>query len=197
MSTETERKFLLKDANWRPESKPDFIEQGFYRLGETATGRVARSPLGFIFILNENAKIPLLRQHGPGAESIAKANGGTFPAGWKARIRCRNNSEYVLDIKGPRDGASRGEFDENPIPLDVGKILLIGCGDTVLSKQRYPFQVGNKLWVLDVYEPPHRDKRILEVEVTHRGEVITIPDCAGDEITDRKLFAPSKPSPQF
>jgi CYTH domain-containing protein len=188
MSTETERKFLLKDPSWRPDSAPVYIEQGFYRLGESSTGRVARGPLGFMFILDENLKVPLLPQHGPHAESEAKANGGTFPAGWKARIRCRNQREYVLDLKGPRVGASRGEFDENPLPADIGKIMLEGCGSTLLRKQRYTVPFAGKNWALDIYAPPYTGLVVAEVELTHPDEVITIPDWAGREITHEKLF---------
>ncbi len=195
MSIEIERKFLLKDPNWRPSGQPDELVQGFYKLGEEARGEITDSPFGVIFILNDNARIPLLPEHADDLKILAAELGGPFPAGWKARVRKRNES-YVFDLKGPRSGTTRLEFDENPLPRDIGEVLLQGCGATLLRKQRYHIDVAGKLWSLDVYGPPHEGLVVAEVELSSAHEKLVLPDWAGEEITDRKLFGKSPAAPK-
>lgn len=186
MALEIERRFLPLDKQWRPEGDAEPITQGYFKLGETASARVAAWPWPH-FVLNGERlfwlSLPQFRE----LRAVAAAD-GTLPPGWKARVRCYFNTRYVLDIKGPRSGATRFELAERQLPAATGKRLLARCGDTILSKKRYALPYHGHVWQVDVYEGQHQGLITCEIELPSATTPFRLPPWVGEEITDRKLF---------
>lgn len=199
MNHEIERRFLLSDPAWRPkEIEPVLLDQGYFILG----GKTAK---GFLF-LDENGEgffrledlqasvlltVPLpmdslieLWHH---AETLDPAH-AVLPMGWKARIRAHNNTNYIFDIKGPRNGTTRVEVGGIELDPALGLSLLEMTGSTRLQKNRYDIPFADHVWYLDVYLPPNDGEVTVEVELEHAYEALEIPEWVGEEITHRKVF---------
>jgi len=188
MAHEIERRFLLRDANWRPPGEPVQLTQGFFKLGEQVQGRPSLRPTGPVFILNEQIEIPISWHFAWELRDICKDHNGLMPSGWKARIRCTNGQHYVFDLKGPRSGTTRLEFANTPLDPVTGSALLGLCGDTRLTKLRFTVPHAGHVWEVDFYLDQHMGLNVAEVELDSADAALEIPDWVGEEITDRKLF---------
>lgn len=186
MPLEIERRFLPKDKDWQPQGTPLAITQGYFKLGENATARASLFPWPH-FVLN-GERLFWLSLPAYTALKPALLADGTLPAGWKVRIRCYDNSRYVLDIKGPRIGTTRFELAEKPLSPTTGARLQHLCGDTLLSKTRYVMAHSGHEWHVDVYEGQHTGLVTCEVELPDADTPVDLPPWVGEEITDRKLF---------
>jgi CYTH domain-containing protein len=192
MAQEIERRFLLRDASWRPAGTPIQITQGYFRLGEQVSGRPRLLPTGPMFVLGEQIELPISWKTAWDLRDLCKDSGGAMPPGWKARVRCTEAEgqprRYVFDLKGPRTGTTRLEFADTPLDSATGSALLGLCGDTRLSKMRYHLEHKGRIWEIDYYLEQNMGLVVAEVEIESPDAKVELPDWVGEEITDRKLF---------
>ena len=213
MSTEIERRFLLKDRTWRPNGiRPVILDQGRYFFGEDASGVVVfflGIPQFRLLPLTHTrdqtkplVTIPLSVADGwalaPQCLNFRPALGGCkadLPTGWMARVRSYNDQRYVMDIKGPRIKTTRAEFGEYALPPDTGRTLLTNTPPASrLRKLRYTIPVGEYEWVLDIYQGRNQTHEpTVEVELPSADTPVVIPDWVGEEITNRKTFGGKPP----
>ena len=186
MPEEIERRFLPRSPEWRPEGKGVHLVQGYFKLGETATGQPALWPWPH-FRVNGLRLVWLSWKDWASLRPHCTAEGG-LPKGWKARIRSYDNRRFVLDIKGPRNGTTRFELDEQPLSPKAGHALLEQCRETVLSKTRYTLSHAGQDWHVDVFDAPHSGLITCEAELTSADAPLELPPWVGEEITGRKLF---------
>ena len=210
MSTEIERRFLLKDRRWRPNGiRPMELDQGRYFFGEDAIGSIVFF-LGFphfcMHSIHRNTvkgqqtqliSVPLSIADG-WALAIKCSNfrpttggwKGDLPAGWMARVRSYDNQRYVMDIKGPRIGTTRAEFGEYALSRERGHALLTAAPlASRLRKLRYAVPIDGNEWVIDIYQGRLRQHApTVDIEIPTADTPITIPDWVGEEITHRKTF---------
>lgn len=192
MAQEIERRFLLRDASWRPTGTPLQLTQGYFRLGDQISGRPRILPTGALFVLNEQIELPISWKFAWDLREICKPSAGLMPSGWKARVRCTEAPNqpraYVFDLKGPRSGTTRLEFAGTPLDPATGSALLGLCGDTRLTKMRYTLEHKGRIWEVDYYLDQHMGLVVAEVELDSADAKVELPDWVGEEITDRKLF---------
>ncbi len=202
---EIERRFLLADPTWRPEGiEPVLLDQGYFALGgKTGNGFLLMDENGEGFFrledLDRNTLLtiplamPSLIELWHHAETLDSAH-AILALGWKARVRAHNNTDFIFDIKGPRNGTTRVEIPPTKLDPAFGFSLLKKTGNTRLQKYRYEIPSGNHVWHLDVYRPPNDGGVTVEVELDDPHEALEIPEWVGEEITHRKVFtAPSAP----
>lgn len=187
MFTETERKFLPADPDWRPSGPFTTIAQGYFKMGENARGTIDWKLPRPAFCIDGEDCTPLswfralaLRRH------FVK---GELPKGWKARIRSYDDDRFVLDLKGPRVGASRAEFDQNPLYRAQGEKLQARCGETLLVKDRYELTEAGQTYHVDVYKGAHAWRGVvIELEQKKLDNTVKLASWVGREITNEKLF---------
>lgn len=189
MPDEIERRFLPKSPDWRPEGECTPIAQGYFKLGESAQGRVIKWPWPYFALDGE--RLLWLEWRDVFDLTPHLSPEGFLPAGWKARIRSYFDARYVLDLKGPRSGTTRFELADLPLDPKQGHALLERCGDTLMRKKRYVIPYLGHAWQIDVFEGKHAGLITCEVELRSATSIVKLPPWVGEEITDRKLFPES------
>ncbi len=209
MGTEIERRFLLRNPDWRPAGVlPVRLDQGRYFFGEDADGTVAYCfglPVFFLHPYEKAARrlslpLPLSDAWALTLQSrtfLPELGGvkAVMPRGWMARVRAYDNARFVLDIKGPRAGTTRAEFGEFPLTAEQGAALLAHAPPASrLSKLRYTVSHGGQVWVIDVYGGQKKGYQpTCEIELSSATAAFEKPAWVGEEITHRKTFAPPGP----
>lgn len=106
-------------------------------------------------------------------------------------IRVRLTPEKSeLTIKGLRVEGEAPEFNF-PVPRDEAEQLMDLCGDTALTKDRYPVSGHDgKIWELDVFTGRHAGLIIAELEM-NRGDAYLKPVWLNDavDITSDNRFS--------
>ena len=106
----------------------------------------------------------------------------SLQAGASVRVRASHDRGY-LTIKGETSSASRAEY-EYPIPLEHAEELLDNlCIKPVIEKTRYRVEHHGLVWEVDVFTGENAGLVIAEVELESEGQVIELPDWAGEEVT--------------
>ena len=111
----------------------------------------------------------------------------------KVRLRLTEEKAWIT-VKGPRNGASRAEF-EYEIPYDDAQAMLeaLTSSPTVV-KERYCVPEHGLTWSVDVHEEPNAGLVTAEVELESEDQPVTLPCWVGREITglpiviERPLF---------
>jgi adenylate cyclase len=103
-------------------------------------------------------------------------------SGVSVRIRITPDGSY-LTAKGPRHGAARLEH-ECEIEETMAELLLLSCGERIVSKIRYPVLANGRLWVIDVFQDKNEGLVLAEIELSQVSDVFTPPEWCGDEVTE-------------
>lgn len=99
------------------------------------------------------------------------------------RVRIAGNKAFFT-IKGKRNNISRDEF-EYEIPVDDAKLLLEKyCTGTLIEKVRYKIQFDGKTWEIDEFKGKNKGLVIAEIELDSEGELFSIPDWIGEEVSN-------------
>ena len=106
-----------------------------------------------------------------------------YGEGVTVRVRLREGHAPMLTIKGPRTGATRAEF-EWPVAGNEAEALLALAGPRIVEKTRHEVVVAGRRWEIDVFHGRHAGLVLAEVELEAEGAALTLPDWAGDEVTD-------------
>jgi CYTH domain-containing protein len=93
-----------------------------------------------------------------------------------------DNELWMLCIKSSRIGISRSEV-ECVLTNDVAHALLKICG-SVISKTRYPYVFGNRVWTIDVFHGENEGLVLAEIELESSFDTVDIPDWCGAEVSD-------------
>lgn len=138
MGTEIEKKFLVKNADWRDKA---------YKSCQYTQGYMSS---------NKNCSI---------------------------RIRIEG-SEAHLNIKSATLGITRKEYDY-VIPLNEAREMLVNlCEKPLIEKTRYYVRHGDHTWEIDVFSGENEGLVVAEVELDSTDEAVSLPDWAGDEVSD-------------
>tara|TARA_Y100000589_G_scaffold266221_1_gene257358 strand:- start:503 stop:979 length:477 start_codon:yes stop_codon:yes gene_type:complete len=142
MAIEIERRFLIKNNNWRQFiiHKSDLIQ-------------------GYITSLSDD---------------------------WIIRIR-KDKREYKLTLKKHIINSSSLEFEYN-IPQTDGKQLMSNVKYKI-NKERFYLKINQKDWIIDCFKDKNFPLEIAEIEISHKKEVIVLPDFLSSEITGIKKFS--------
>jgi CYTH domain-containing protein len=194
MPTEIERKFLPKDANWRPSGKPDRIVQGFFWLHENATAHIdqgRRRAFSIVLRPKQAAEWRFKLTAEDGAELLMLCPGYLTPK-WTFRVRHSKKEGGFLTLKGPTsdDGLSRPEYEYPLKPKDT-RLLLGLCADTHISKDRYCLPYRGRVWEVDIYHGDLGQQGLVtcEVELPSATAKVVLPPWVGREVTQTKGFS--------
>lgn len=99
----------------------------------------------------------------------------------KTRVRIIGDHS-TLTVKTRRIEGSRFEF-EYPIPLKDAELMLVSCGNNIVSKRRHYAPYGNLIWEIDEYDGPLTGIVLAEVELTAIDQPIDFPAWIGREVT--------------
>jgi CYTH domain-containing protein len=119
---------------------------------------------------------------GAGAGTRYRQGYLSLQAGASVRVRASQDAGY-LTIKGETSGATRAEY-EYSIPLaHANELLDTLCIKPVIDKTRYRVEYRGLVWDVDEFAGENAGLVIAEVELESEGQVIELPDWAGDEVT--------------
>jgi CYTH domain-containing protein len=85
----------------------------------------------------------------------------------EVRVRI-SGGQAVLTVKGSGD-VVRSEVEVEITPTDAERLLKVASG--ILEKRRY--RLGR--WLLDIFEGPLTGLRLLEIELSHPDEAVSLP----------------------
>jgi CYTH domain-containing protein len=99
------------------------------------------------------------------------------------RVR-RAGAEAFLTIKGPLNatGMTRSEW-EYPIPVADAEALLALCEPGIIDKTRHQVPCGPHTLEVDCFHGANEGLVLVEVELAHEQEPLTLPSWVGVEIT--------------
>lgn len=107
--------------------------------------------------------------------------------GKTVRVRTMNSNGFIT-IKGPRKGISRAEY-EYKIPFDEAEELLKKfCTHSLINKTRYSVMVHEEVWYIDVFHGDNEGLIVAECEILYENQPITIPEWAGEEISNDQRY---------
>ena len=99
------------------------------------------------------------------------------------RIRIAGDRGFIT-IKGPTVGYSRSEF-EYSIPLADAEVMLNQlCELPLIEKTRHKVAWDNLIWEVDEFAGDNQGLMVAEVELSDTNQAITLPDWAGEEVSD-------------
>ncbi|MES2740519.1 MAG: CYTH domain-containing protein [Pseudomonadota bacterium] len=103
------------------------------------------------------------------------------------RVRIEDG-RAMLTIKGPNQGATRGEW-EYPIPVaDAEQLLAQLCEPPLIEKYRTRVEFGGMTWEVDEFLGANAGLVIAEIELTSEQQEFARPDWAGQEVTDQRRY---------
>lgn len=105
------------------------------------------------------------------------------------RVR-RTASRGFLTIKG-RDGPVRPEF-EYEIPPDEADELLKLCHGPQIEKVRHEVWHAGLVWQVDEFAGRNAGLILAEVELSHTGQAVLLPDWVGEEVTSDERYRNSR-----
>lgn len=203
---ENERRFLLKKGQTFPSGHPcRKITQGHFETGKNAR-LVLQYLMGvpMVHLYIGQSPMPLHTQYLTAMDGAALFQYtirpqlgllgmvSELPAGWKARFRSYDDRQFVLDIKGPRHGATRPEYGEYELPASKGAVLLHAT-PAQKSKTRHYIPYAGYEWHVDENGPDHPYAVTCEVEMDDITAPLQLPPWVGEEITHLKISAVKTP----
>ena len=102
--------------------------------------------------------------------------------GRNVRVRI-SGGKASLTIKGKAEGIRRLEF-EYEIPVEDAQGMLGLTDGSLIEKTRYLFEVGGKIWEVDVFEGNNVGLVVAEIELEDEEEAFELPEWVGEEVTD-------------
>jgi CYTH domain-containing protein len=114
---------------------------------------------------------------------------GLIAAGDGRKVRVRiYEGRATLTVKSKREGGHRFEFEYEIPKSDAEEMLRFQCGRYVLEKMRHYVSFAGHEWHIDVYEGLLEGVILAEVELDSVGQQFTLPDWAGEDVTDRPEY---------
>lgn len=98
------------------------------------------------------------------------------------RIRITGAQAY-LTVKGLAVGITRPEY-EYEIPVADALEMIELCEQPVIEKTRYLVADHGKTWEVDVFSGANEGLTVAELELGAEAEEFTLPDWAGEEVTN-------------
>jgi len=119
-----------------------------------------------------------------GLEGLSICQGYVYNStGATVRVRTKGAKAFLTAKSGSK-GISREEA-EMEISLELANELLRdACGGLVIDKVRYEIQEGQHLWEVDVFSGNNEGLVVAEIELKSEHETFSIPQWAGDEVSD-------------
>jgi len=119
--------------------------------------------------------------------SIVQGYVGTKPD-FSLRIRFYPTLDtYQLAIKGPRQGPTRVEVEEE-VGREIGELALLAC-PAVVEKTRYGLLgPDGRGWDVDVFHGLNQGLVLAELEVGSLEEKYVVPSWCGDNVTEDPRF---------
>ena len=118
---------------------------------------------------------------------------------WATRIRIIDNNKAYITLKCSINSLVKNEF-EYTIPLKDANEL-IKFSEYKIIKTRFHLKIGNRNWVVDIFDGSNFSLEIAEIELNSECEEIHIPSWCGKEITGIKSLSNAslaiKPISQF
>lgn len=175
MAFENERKFLLKNNNWKKGvSNKDVIHQGYIDLSKV---EISIKPnwlfldFGFMKLRKpiEPKDYEQLLEHLDKPEKVLRIRDKSG----KYKITLKIDIGIVDSKVEVEPSLSKEEYD-----------MLVPICDSFISKIRSYVKVGEYVYEVDVFTGKHEHlEPLAEVEYKTSGEVIEIPEWAGKEVT--------------
>lgn len=154
MAREIERKFLVKNDQWRPLIQhTQHIQQGYLNLPP-----------------------PLQEQSNPPTHHF-------YPCQSSVRVRISNEQAYI-NIKSLELGISREEFEYPIPLQDAQYMLDNLCIHDIINKKRHTLMYDGYDWEVDEFLGKHAPLMIAEIELTHEKETFSLPNWVSKEVTD-------------
>lgn len=106
----------------------------------------------------------------------------------KVSVRIRIEGDgAALNLKSRTLGRSRQEFDY-PIPVADARDLLALCVGGIVEKRRHLVNHDGLLWEVDEFLGDNAGLVVAEVELDHADQEVTLPDWAGEDVTDQARY---------
>lgn len=103
------------------------------------------------------------------------------------RVRIEDERGFIT-LKGRPTGFSRPEF-EYPVPLEDARAMLdVLCTSARIRKLRHRYQVGSRLWEVDVFADENEGLVVAEVELQSATEALELPDWVAREVSEDARF---------
>lgn len=94
-----------------------------------------------------------------------------------------HSDKAFLTVKGKNAGSKRREI-ETDIDLKIAKDLLDHFAEGhIIQKNRAMVRVGDLIWEVDRFGPPHYGLIVAEVELESEDQEVILPPWAGLEVT--------------
>jgi adenylate cyclase len=106
------------------------------------------------------------------------------------RVR-RAASRGFLTIKGSRNGSVRPEF-EYEIPVGEAEELLNLCHHPLIEKVRHEVLHSGMVWHVDEFAGENTGLILAEIELSHPGQAVVLPDWIGEEVTSDERYRNSR-----
>jgi adenylate cyclase len=96
-------------------------------------------------------------------------------------------AQAFLNMKSREIGHTRQEFDY-PIPVEDARALLALCVGGLIDKRRHLVEHDGLLWEVDEFLGENAGLVVAEVELEHAEQTVTLPEWAGEEVTDQVRY---------
>lgn len=104
------------------------------------------------------------------------------PASATVRVRLLGEQGF-LTIKGPAQGISRSECEYKIPAADAEYMIQNLCGDRLVSKKRYTFEVGGMIWEIDEFSGSNDGLIVAEIELKSEEQPFEKPGWLGAEVS--------------
>ena len=114
---------------------------------------------------------------------------GYLMRGKRATVRIRRaRDKGFITIKGAKSEISRAEF-EYEIPVEeADEMLDTLVSGQVIEKHRHLVVHDGRVWEIDEFARPRRGLVLAEIELESADEEISLPDWAGEEVTENPSY---------
>ena len=102
------------------------------------------------------------------------------------RVR-RSGDDATLTVKGTRTGISRLELQYQIPPADAERMLAL-CERPLIDKTRHIVMHAGMKWEVDIFHGENEGLRIAEVELESEDQSLSLPEWAGEEVSQDARF---------
>ena len=103
-------------------------------------------------------------------------------------VRVRIAGDFAtLTVKGSRNGISRLEM-QYTIPVADAERMLAMCAPPLIDKTRHIAMHGGMKWEVDIFHGENEGLRVAEVELESEDQVISLPEWAGQEVSEDSRY---------
>jgi len=184
MAFENERKFLLKNDDWKKSvNKTEEIEQGYVDLSKV----IIKTRANKLIITTSTLTI---RKNITEEESIL-LDKNLHREEKVLRIRIKGE-KLILTLKidigvvgsqievEPLEGLTEKEYND-----------LKALCDSFIEKTRHEVPIENYVFEIDIFKGKHLGLKLAEVETPSLGETVPLPDWLGEEVTGNHAYSNS------